>query len=289
MTEFEQHRSYLFAIAYRMLGCVSDAEDMVQEAFVRWQQAALEQELRSSRAYLTRVVTRLCMEHLRKAHTQRETYVGPWLPEPLLTSPDDNPEEHSEKWDTISTAFLLLLETLSPVERAVFLLREVFDYSYREIASIVEKSEANCRQIARRAQHHLQQQRPRFTTDEDTQRDMMMRFVTSCMSGDMDGLVTLLADDVVFTTDGGGEVTAARRPIVGADRVVRFIAGLLRKTPANYELRPALVNGEPGLLQYSDGVALSVLTIALNDDRKIQAFYSVSNPHKLAHLPRLDV
>ena len=283
LSQFEHERRRLFAIAYRMLGSVRDAEDILQDAFVRWQ-AVRHDEVDHPGAYLARLVTRLCIDTLRSARHRREEYVGPWLPEPLLEASMDaaspGPAELGDLADDLSTAFLLMLERLSPVERAVFLLRESFDFSYREIAEVVGKSAENCRQIERRARARIAEggrpQRP-----DPAVHDRLLRgFLEATRAGDVDGLLQLLADDVVSYSDGGGLASAARRPVEGAVDVSRFFTGLLRKAPPSTEFRLAPVNGSTGLMTYVDGKLLNVLTIQVENDR-IQRIFVVVNPEKL--------
>ncbi|HEY7909915.1 MAG TPA: RNA polymerase sigma-70 factor, partial [Thermomicrobiales bacterium] len=223
---FNDYRPLLFSIAYRMLGSVMDAEDMVQEAFLRWQRA-VHAEVTSPKSYLTAVVTRLCIDHLGAAYVRRESYVGPWLPEPLVTEGDAMTDTMALA-DSLSLAFLVLLERLTPVERAVFLLHEVFGYPYEEIAGIVEKNAANCRQIGQRARRHIHADRPRFDPSPAEQERLTQQFIVSCTSGDLGALVAILADDITLWADGGGKVAAARRPIHGAENVARFLGGLAK-------------------------------------------------------------
>lgn len=285
-TLFDAHRTHLFAIAYRMLGSIMDAEDMVQETFVRWQQAAEPQAVSSPRAYLSAVITRLCIDHLRSARVQREAYVGAWLPEPLVMEQADDTAGMAALADSVSVAFLVLLESLAPAERAAFLLREVFDYSYDEIAGMVETSPANCRQMVHRARQRITSQRPRFEASRPQQERLMRRFLQACYQGNMEGLLAVLAEDITLQSDGGGKVPAARRPIYGASNVARFILGIIRKAPPSAVFRPAEVNGRPGLISYIDGKPYSVLTFDSADDR-MQSIYIVANPEKLKHLPPL--
>jgi RNA polymerase sigma-70 factor (ECF subfamily) len=282
---FSQNRNYLFAVAYRMLGTVMDAEDILQEAFLRWRGVDIA-SVESARAYLTTIVTRLSLDFLASARVRREEYVGPWLPEPLLTDEGADVEKSVELAESISMAFLVLLESLSPVERAVFLLREVFAYDYPEVARIVEKSEENCRQIVRRAKERVAAGRPRFTPDREQGNRLLDRFVTACVQGDLAGLESVLAADITLWSDGGGKVNAARLPIHGADKVARFLLGVLRKAPADYAVRPAWINGAPGLIVYVAGHAASIYTFDGADDR-IQAIRIVVNPDKLGHIPPL--
>ncbi len=276
---FEAHRARLFGIAYRMLGSVVDAEDIVQDAFLRWQQA--EAEVTNPAAYLTTIVSRLCLDHLKSARVQRETYVGPWLPEPLLTH--EHPEQEAEQADAVSTAFLLLLEALSPVERAVFLLHDVFSYSYDEVADIVDKTPTNCRQLAARARQHLHAQRPRFDVPPDARHRLLDRFLGACNSGEVEGLRELLEADAVLYSDGGGKVVAALKPIYGADKVTRFLLGIMRKAPPDARLVRTTINDEPGLLVYVGGTLDAVWSFDLTDTQ-VRHIYVVRNPDKLRHV-----
>lgn len=278
--DFEQHRARLFGIAYRMLGSVADAEDVVQEAFVRWQQADTA-EIQSPRAYLSTVVTRLCLDQLRSARVQREQYIGPWLPEPLVTA--DTPAQQAELADALSTAFLLLLERLSPVERAVFLLHEVFDYDYAEIAPIVQKREDHCRQIARRARQRLAAERPRFEASREAHAELVHRFVDAARTGDLDALLHLLEADATLYSDGGGQVAAALKPIYGADKIARFILGLRKKAPAGTTFRLADVNGRPGLLVCVGPHLQSTWSFDVREGR-VRGLFVVVNPAKLRHV-----
>jgi RNA polymerase sigma-70 factor (ECF subfamily) len=285
---FDQQRSLLFSIAYRMLGSVTDAEDMLQETFIRWQQAA-DEEIRSPRAFLITIISRLCINHLQSARVQREEYVGQWLPEPIVTGPGSDPLEMVRVDESLSMAFLVVLERLTPIERAVFLLREVFEYQYAEIATFLGQSEANCRQILGRAKGHVSEVRPRFKTSERKRDDLLEGFLKATSSGDMEGLLALLATDVVLHTDGGGKAIAAPNLIHGARNVARGALGTLEKLlPKNLEYRVAHVNGEAGVVSYLNGRPYSVLTLEAREGL-IQAIYVVSNPDKLAHLPELRV
>ncbi len=281
---WEEQRPYLFAIAYRMLGSISDAEDMVQEAFVRTQQSG--ELLRQPRSYLATAVTRLCMEHLRKAYVRRESYVGPWLPEPLVESVEPEAERRTEQAESLSLAFLRILENLTPTERAVFLLREVFDYSYDEVASIVEKTPASCRQLAKRARDHIQENRPRYTASEEKKQHLMGQFFLCCTEGDMEGFLTVLSEDAILYSDGGGKVHAARRPIYGADKIARFFLGILKKKQEDVVVLPAFVNGEPGLVEYLHGQPQSAFTVTIENDR-ITELFVINNPDKISRIPLL--
>jgi RNA polymerase sigma-70 factor, ECF subfamily len=282
---FEEHRSLLFGIAYRMLGSVTDAQDMVQESYLRWQQAA-DESIRSPRAWLTTVVTRLCINHLQQARVKRETYVGPWLPEPLVDEQAGDPADASQLADSLSLAFLVLLETLSPTERAVFLLREGFDYEFSDIARIVEKSEANCRQILARARKRIDERRPRYDVLRTDAEKVLASFVTAVRSGDLETLIASMSDNVVLIDDGGGKPGAPLRPIHGAEPIARVMINVLRKLgSAKAEVRPATINGLPGFVRFLDGHATGVLAFGIAGGR-IQALFSITNPDKLRHLDR---
>lgn len=282
--DFERHRPLLFSIAYRMLGNVADAEDVVQEAYLRWREVP-ETEVRSPRSYLSAVVTRLSINRLGSARARREEYVGPWLPEPL---PSDRAEDvtagPTELDESLSMAFLVLLESLNPVERAVFLLREVFDYDYEEISRIVEKSEANCRQIARRARQSVAARRPRFERSPEQEERLTRQFLEACTSGDMEGLVDLLSEDVTLWSDGGGKVAAAPYPIHGPERVARFLLGVLRMVPPGFYARPVRINGGPGVVGYVGGNPTSVVALEVADGR-LRGVRIVVNPEKLRAIP----
>lgn len=279
---FSEYRPLLFSIAYRMLGTVMDAEDMVQETYLRWQRVSAT-TVDSPKSYLAAVVTRLCIDHLRSAKVKRETYIGPWLPEPVLTSKAPTLMETTMLAESLSTAFLVLLENLNPVERAVYLLREVFDYDYSEIAKIVDKSEANCRQLASRARRFIRDRRPRFAPDPDQEAKLTEQFLTTVAEGDMSGLLEILADDIVVYSDGGGKVFAAKKPVAGKDLAAKFIFGLARLAPDQYELQFAYVNGYPGMVIYVDGSPLTVIAMRISGG-KIKNMYSVLNPDKLKNI-----
>jgi RNA polymerase sigma-70 factor (ECF subfamily) len=284
---FDLHRPLLFSIAYRMLGSVMDAEDIVQEAFVRWQQAS-EAEVRSPKAYLSAIVTRLCIDQLRSARAQREEYVGPWLPEPLPSERTPGVAHTAVLEESLSMAFLVLLESLTPTERAVFLLREVFDYDYDEISHLVGKSEANCRQIAHRARGYVAARRPRFERSPEQEERLTGSFLEACMGGDMEGLLELLAEDIVLWSDGGGKARAALKPIRGSDRVARFFMGILGKVPPGLVVRRTRVNGQPSIIgYYADGQPQSVTTLDIAEER-IRAIHILVNPEKLGNIPGLQ-
>jgi len=284
---FRQHRSLLFSIAYRMLGTVADAEDMVQETFVRWQSVS-PGDIESPRAFLVTIISRLCIKYLHSARVQREEYVGEWLPEPVVTGPNGDPSAAFEIDESLSMGFLVLLERLTPTERAVFLLREVFEYEYEEIARIIHLNESNCRQILRRARQHVTDGRPRFDPSPQKRDELLERFLEATVSGDMDGLITLLSKDIVLHTDGGGKANALPQPIYGPANVARLLIMSLKKfAPENVVLRRAQINGQPGILAYSDGTVQTALTLNIVEGR-IRNIYVVRNPEKLTRLPNLS-
>ncbi|MBW5481186.1 RNA polymerase sigma-70 factor [Streptomyces bambusae] len=278
---FTQHRRLLFATAYRMLGSVADAEDVLQDAWLTWSGADRSQ-VSNPRAYLVRTVTNLSINRLTSARATRESYVGPWLPEPWLTSPDI--AEEAELADSVSMAMLVVLETLGPVERAVFLLREVFGYSHAEIAETLERPEATIRQIAHRARSHVQARRPRYDTDAAQRQQVTERFLAACAGGDLGAVMALLAPDVTCWSDGGGKVTAARRPLHGLDPVARWIMGVLAKPElAGMTLESAEINGEQSVLFALGGRPVGALCFDLVDGR-IQHLRFQVNPDKLGGL-----
>ena len=287
---FDSLRPLLFAIAYRMLASVSDAEDVLQEAYLRWRRAVDDGvEIESLKAYLSTVVTRLAMDHLRSAHARREEYVGLWMPEPLPTdATGDDPLARAELAESLSMAFLLVLERLSPVERAAFLLHDVFGYGHDEIAAIVETSPANARQIASRARRRVQAERPRFDPSPEERERLAERFFAAVTAGDVDGLVQVLADDVVVYGDGGGKVPQWSAPIVGAERVARLFAGLGRQmAEVGVALERRMVNGQPAAVVLDpEGAVVCVWVLDVADGR-VGAVRSVINPEKLGHLGRV--
>ena len=283
---YQELRPLLFSIAYQMVGSASEAEDLVQEAYLRFHRAvAGGAEVDSPKAYLSAVTTRLAIDHLRSARVRREQYVGAWLPEPLVTGEEADPAGHAETADSLSLAFLVLLERLSPVQRAVFLLHEVFGYGYAEIAGLVGRSEDNCRQIAARARRHIEAGRPRFEASRREREELARRFFAAIDQGDTEGLVGLLAADAVLYGDGGGKAPALTAPVHGAERVARFLLGLARRGRAvGTRASPAEINGHPGLLTFDPaGRLLGVLALDIADGH-VQTVRSIVNPDKLGHL-----
>ena len=283
---FESYRPYLFSIAYRMLGSAMDAEDMVQETYLRYQTTPAE-PIRSLKAYLTTIIIRLCMDQLQLARRKREVYVGPWLPEPILTtttSASGDPAERVDIEESISLAFLVLLEQLQPFERAVFLLREVFEYAFAEIASMLGKSEAACRRSFSRAKQHLKEHRPRFPASPETHRELLSGYFQAVETGEMTALQNLLAEEVTLWADSGGKVKgAALRPISGRDAVARFSVGTKRFLPEDYRVEMAEVNRQPALIFRTGDQALLVLTIEVEEGH-IQAIRLIANPEKLTRI-----
>lgn len=281
--EFEELRPLLFAIAYRILGSVAEAEDAVQETWLRYESSSTQPT--STKAFLSAVVTRISIDVLRSARVRREEYVGQWLPEPLLTDPYEDPARSAELADSVSMAALLLLERLSPLERAVFVLREVFGFGFPEVAAAVERSEAACRQLAVRARRHMDVGRPRFEADRREREELAARFFDALRDGDVDGLRELLAADVQMVGDGGGKAPAFARGVVGADNVARVLAAnfpLLTRVDARVE--PHEVNGQPGaILRDRDGRVAGTMTLDVLGGR-IQTIRSVVNPDKLRHV-----
>jgi RNA polymerase sigma-70 factor (TIGR02957 family) len=278
--DFDQHRGVLFAVAYRILGSAADADDAVQDAWLRWS-AADRSAVADPRAYLIRIVSNVALERLRSARRRRETYVGPWLPEPVPTAGDPSADP-----DSVSTAMLVVLETLSPLERAVFVLREVFAFSHAEIATAVERSEEAVRQAAHRAREHVRARRPRFPADPARQRAATERFLAAATGGDLNGLLELLAPDVTLWTDGGGKVRQALRPVIGAAPVAAWFAAIgtvtyQGVTPADMTATVTDINGGPGVLFRAPGRVIATVTFDFDADGRITAVYNVANPDKL--------
>jgi RNA polymerase sigma-70 factor (ECF subfamily) len=284
---FDELRPGAFAVAYRMLGSVSEAEDMVQEAFLRLLNVLTDGErIESPRAYMSTVVTRLCIDQLRSARARRERYVGEWLPEPLVAGAGDDPAREAEMADSLSLAFLVLLERLSPEQRAAFLLREVFDYPYDLIATIIDKSEDNARQLVARARKHVEENKPRYETSRRERDQLAKHFLAAVEHGNLDALEELLAHDVVLHGDGGGKVRAIARPVNGRSRVARTLLSWVEIAMGAGGLSLVLVevNGQPGAKALgSDGTLLAVLALDISDGH-VQAVRSIVNPDKLRHL-----
>ena len=284
---YTELRPLMFSIAYRMLGSASEAEDIVQEAFLRFHRETQQgTEVEEPKAFLSTVTTRLSIDHLRSARVRRERYVGTWLPEPLVTETEPDAARHAETADSLSMGFLMLLENLTPVERAVFLLHEVFGYDYGEIAEVVGKSEDNCRQIAVRARRHVQDGQPRFEASREQREALAQRFFEAAGAGDQEGLLGLLAADVVAYADGGGKGLAFPKPVHGRDKVARLLmgaaAGGVRAGVVG--MRSVQINGQPGALYVdADGAPIAAVTLDIVDDQ-VQTLHAVSNPEKLRHI-----
>ncbi|GGO01163.1 RNA polymerase sigma-70 factor [Microbispora bryophytorum] len=280
---FVQHRNLLFSVAYRILGTAADAEDAVQDAWLNWS-AADRSRVADPKAYLTRIVSNVALERLRSTHRKRESYVGPWLPEPILTSGDT--AEAVADAESVSMAMLVVLETLSPLERAVFVLREVFGFNHAEIAEAVERSEAAVRQAAHRARAHVRARRPRFPADRSRQREVTERFFAAATGGDVNALMELLSPDVTLWTDGGGKVRQALRPVVGAQTVAAWFAAIGGVSyqgvePADMTAELAEINGGPGIVFGGAGRVIATVTFDFDADGRITTIHNVANPDKL--------
>jgi RNA polymerase sigma-70 factor (ECF subfamily) len=277
--KFEEYRPLLFSLAYRMLGTRADAEDIVQDAYLRWQSASLE-EVRAPKSYLTTVVARLSLDSLKSARRKRETYVGEWLPEPLVEAKGAGAIEMAE---SLSLAFLHILETLTPDERVAFLLREVFDAGYAEIATTLDTSESNCRQLIARARKHIRDRRPRFKVDRARQQSVLEKFLIAAQTGDPSQLLPLLSPGVEMHSDGGGKVSATINPIYGADKVSRFFQGIAKKgAGVGLTTKFVNVNGDPGALLMQGETRSAVVSIELNESGQIHRIFFIVNPDKLA-------
>ncbi|MEU9667587.1 RNA polymerase sigma-70 factor [Streptomyces bobili] len=282
---FEEHRSFLLGVAYRMLGRVADAEDVVQDAWLRWA-AADRGDVREPRAYLVRVVTRLALDRLARIKARNEAYVGPWLPEPYVTDFGDTVQDTAERAvlaDSVSLAVLVVLESLSPLERAVFVLREAFGYPHADIAAVLDRSESAVRQLAGRARRHVDERRPRYDVDPVQRRELTERFLAAAAEGDLAGLLDLLAPDVRLVGDSGGKSKAPLRVLESADHVGRFLVGVTRKSVFDLTVRVLELNGGPAVLVLSGGKPDSVLQLDVADGR-VQTVYAVRNPDKLRAL-----
>ena len=283
--EFEMQRSRMFGLAYRLLGSAEEAEDVVQDAFLRWS-GANHAAIVAPSAWLARVVTNLCLNRLTSARVQREQYIGPWLPGPVLTADGAlGPLDTAEQRDSVSLALLVLMERLTPTERAVFVLREAFGYSYQAIAQILPRSETNCRQIHRRARRRLDEKRPRFHVNTGHWHELVQRFLAAAQEGDLHRLEQLLAADVTWWSDGGGKVTAGRCPVTGRSRVARLLTGLFSKFAGGMEIAVAEVNGEPAILGWDGEHLYGVLVLEVVDGQ-IGALRAVVNPDKLRFAAR---
>ncbi|TDC99820.1 RNA polymerase sigma-70 factor [Nonomuraea deserti] len=293
MSTFEEHRSLLVGVAYRILGSVADAEDVVQETWLRWS-GVDEAGVGDAKAYLIRVTSRLAIDRLRWAKSRRESYVGPWLPEPISTAPDA--AEHAELAESVEMALLVVLETLSPLERAVFVLREAFDLPFAEIAEIIARSEPATRQLARRAREHVREKRPRFDVDREQRRRMTERFVSASAEGDLDTLIAMFADEITMVTDGGGKARAALRTITGVENVGRYVLAIGRPASLARFMKSvglarterisfgsAVLNNAPAILISAAGRVVTVVSLEVSEGR-ISTIYLIANPEKIAHL-----
>ncbi len=283
---FETHRAHLTGLAYRMLGAVSEAEDIVQDAYLRWVRAD-PNEIRDPRAFLSKVVTRLCLDHWKTARSRRERYVGTWLPEPVANPEGWNAREASERADDLAMALMMALERLSPLERAAYLLHDIFGLGYDRIAQTLDRAEPTCRQLTARARDHIRHARPRFPIPAEEGAKLTAAFFTAAWDGDADELERLLAEDVILHADGGGKKAAALVPIVGRDRVKRFFLGLAKKpNRSGYQrVEPAQLNGQPGLILIEDDGTPSAVTLDFAEGQ-VTAIYFLRNPEKMAHLVR---
>lgn len=284
---FTDYRALLFGIAYRMLGQVAEAQDMVQEVWIRWQKQDAAQ-IQSPKAWLVAAITRLCIDQLRSARRQREEYYGVWLPEPLTPATHDRePDAPAELADSLTMAFMMMLESLRPTERAVFLLREVFAYDYADIAAVVDKSESNCRQIVRRAKAQLQGNTQPPSAPTELARRLVEQFLAAAASGQVENVLALLAEESTVYSDGGGQVKAAGRPIIGADHASRFLLGIWPKFMAGMERRLVDINGCPGCIMSSHGQVHYAFSFEIAGDR-VRNIYIICNPQKLQHLVAHD-
>jgi RNA polymerase sigma-70 factor (ECF subfamily) len=279
---FEEHRPALARLAYRMLGSLADSDDVLQEAYLRWARDTRE-AVQSPRAYLLSIVARLCIDQRQLIEARKLTYVGPWLPEPVVEAVGLGPGMPLETAESVSLALLLVLESLSPVERAAYLLKRIFDYDYDVIAQILDKSEPSCRQIVSRAERRIHDQRPRFDPDPAQAERLTDAFLQACSTGDLNGLVQILASDAVLYSDGGGKAAAALAPIRGADKIARFFLGIMKKVPSSMEVRRVRVNGQPGLVITVERQIVQVLTLDVVGGHIANCFV-IRNPDKLARV-----
>jgi RNA polymerase sigma-70 factor (ECF subfamily) len=290
MTAFDEHRNLLFTVAYRILGSAADAEDAVQDTWLKWS-AADRFQVADPRAYLVRIVTNVALDRLRSAQARRETYVGPWLPEPILTSSAAEDVAGSE---SVSVALMVLLESLSPLERAVFVLKEAFAFTYAEIATAVDRSEDSVRQAAHRARGHVQARRPRFHQSRAQQEAVTSRFLAAAAGGDINELMAMLAPDVALWTDGGGKVRQAMRPVVGASHVATWMAGVSQRPyegvhPSEMTAELLEINGAPGIVFRGAGRVIGTLTLVLDESGRIVTIHNIANPDKLSDVTRRAV
>jgi len=283
--QFEEHRSALFSLAYRMMGTRADAEDIVQEAYLRWKSAG-EEEIRSPKSYLTTVVARLSLDALKAAHRKRETYVGEWLAEPIV---EPLGAKQILMAESLSIAFLRLMESLTPAERVAFLLRDIFEADYEQIANALETTETNSRQLVARARKHLQGNRPRFAVDRERQVALLEKFLTACATGELSQLTAMLTEDALLVTDGGGKVPSALNPIHGADRVARFLRGVAEKGAKGLKMQWAMVNGDVGVVLMDGDRPATVLSLTVEEDGLISGVFLVNNPDKLPQTARLGL
>lgn len=282
LTLFEQERSRLQNLAYSMLGSVSEAEDIVQEAYVRWTRVEHD-DIQSPRAYLSTIVSRLCLDQLKSARARREQYIGPWLPEPVVTSDWQIPDRHHELTEELTLAFLHTLEELSPVQRAVFLLHDIFGYTFKEVGNLLDRKPAACRKTAQRSREKLQQRRPRPKQAKKEEEAKAQQFIRALQAGDMRGIEALLAKDAILYSDGGGEVSAVPKPIYGGRKIRRFLHAILGRASGDIEMRTARINGMPGILLSLHGQLNAVWTFAIADQH-IDRIYIIRNPRKIEHL-----
>jgi RNA polymerase sigma-70 factor (ECF subfamily) len=290
VSDFDEHRALLFTVAYRILGSAADAEDAVQDTWLKWSSADRAQ-VADPRSYLARIVTNVALDRLRSARARRETYVGPWLPEPILTSAAADDVAGAE---SVSVALMVLLESLSPLERAVFVLKEAFAFSYAEIAAAVGRSEESVRQAAHRARGHVQARRPRFHPSRARRQEVTTRFLAAAAGGDINALMDLLAPGVTLWTDGGGKVRQALRPVRGAERVAAWMAGVATRPyegvlPSEMTATMAEINGAPGILFCGAGRVIGTLTLVLDAEGRIETIHNVANPDKLTDIERRSV
>lgn len=279
---FESYRPGLFSLAYGMLGRIALAEDAVQEAYIRWQQQNIEQ-IRSNKAYLTKIVNNICLDEIKSAKNRREQYIGPNLPEPFLAAEYETPETETELAESLSMALFMVLDQLNPVQRAVFILREVFDYDYASVSEIINKSESNCRKIAQRARESMQKQNPKFEKKPKKQHELVKVFIKAVREGDVQDIESKLAKEATLYSDGGGKVAAARKPIFGAVKIAKFFKGIQKGLTETIRIAFTDVNSEPGLILYLDEKLYGVWSFHIEND-EIQGIYAVLNPDKLKRL-----